>query len=65
MTADALAPCVAKSTASMILTVQDKYILVFLKKIFQLTAPSQCWEMIQIDANIFLFFLKGIHHGKS
>ena len=41
MTADALAPCVAKSTASMILTVRDKYILVFLKKIFQLTARSQ------------------------
>ena len=41
MAADALPPCVARSSAAMILTMQDKQALVILKEEFQQAAPSQ------------------------
>ena len=46
MAADALAPCVAKSSASKLLTMQDKCTLVLHKEGFQQRVPSQSWEMI-------------------
>ena len=45
--ADALAPYVAGTWAAVILTMQDKRILVFYKEGFQLPAATQFWEMIR------------------
>ena len=46
MAADALAPCVTSSSAAMILTMLDKWDLVFYQEIFQLTVSFYCREMI-------------------
>ena len=40
MAADALATCVARSSATMVLTTQDKQVLVFHEEGLQLTTPS-------------------------
>ena len=45
MAADALAPCSTRSSASiMILTMQDKWVLVFHRN---LLTKSQCWELTE------------------
>ena len=54
MTADAMAPCVARASAVMMLTLQDKRTLVFNEEGFQMPTPSQGWEMLE-NGNIFLF----------
>ena len=38
-------PYVAKASAAMILTMQNRYALVLLEEGFQLPLPYQCWEM--------------------
>ena len=43
--AEALATCVAKSSA-MVLCMQEKTVLVVHKEGFQLPVPSQWWEMM-------------------
>ena len=52
MAADDLAPCVARSSAAMVLTKQDKQVLIYHKDTFQLPVPSQWWEIIE-NANVF------------
>ena len=47
MVADALAPHVAMSSATMVLIMQDKQVRVFHKKEFQLHAPTEYWKMIE------------------
>ena len=44
ITADALAPCVARASAAVVSTMQDEWILVFHEKGYQPPAPSQCRE---------------------
>ena len=51
MAADALAPCVARSSAAMLLIMQDKLIFVFHEEGYQ-ELVWHFWEMIN-DANIF------------
>ena len=38
--------CFARPLAAMVLTLQDKWGLIFHKEIFQLPVPTWCWEMI-------------------
>ena len=57
MAADALAPCIARSSATMVLTVQGKWIFVFHEDEFQLPTPSQWWVMIKY-VNIHWWYLK-------
>ena len=45
MPADAMATCVAKASAAMVLTIQNKWVIVFQPESFHLPAPSQCSEM--------------------
>ena len=45
--ADALAPCVTKSSATMVLTMQDIQVLAIHEKRFQQPAWTWSWEMIQ------------------
>ena len=61
MAADALAPWVARSSATLILSTQGNRVPVTSKKGFYLSVQSQhChWEMIE---NEFFFFLKKIQH---
>ena len=51
MGADALAPGVARSSATIILTVQDKWVIVFNKEIFQLFLSYQFWKLMG-NANV-------------
>ena len=64
MAADALAPCVARASASMVLTMQDKQLLVFHKERFQRPVLSQDREMIE-NTNVFSCFLKWIQYEKG
>ena len=48
VTADALAPCITKSPAAMVLYKQDKQVLVFWMEKFQLPEHSQCSEIRQV-----------------
>ena len=52
MLADARATYIARSSEVLVFTVQDKQVIVFLGEGFQLPAPSQCQEMIEIT-NVF------------
>ena len=52
--ANALAPCVARSSATMILTMQDTHALDFHEEGFK--PPCQCWEWVK-DVDMFLCFL--------
>ena len=47
MTADALSPSVARSSASMALTMQDKYFFFVHEGRFERLSPSYFWEMIE------------------
>ena len=53
--ADALAPHSAMPPSAMILTMQDKHVIVYLKEGFPLPVLSQCWEMIMNCNYIFMF----------
>ena len=44
MSADALAPCITRTPATMVLTVLDKQFLVFHFEGFQLPVPILCWD---------------------
>ena len=57
MAVNALAPCVARSSAATALTMQDKQILILCWDEFQLPVLSQHQEMIA-NTNVFLCFLK-------
>ena len=57
MDADALAPSVSRTSATMVWNKQDKQVFVFHKEGFQLPVPYQCWEMID-NSNIFICLLK-------
>ena len=46
MTADAVAPCVARASAAMILALWNRQVLILNKKGFQLPVSSQCGGMI-------------------
>ena len=61
MVVDALAHCVARSSATMVLTMQDKQVFVYYWGINIATTPSQHWKLVE-NANIFICFLKWIWH---
>ena len=56
MVADVLLIQEAKASATMIFTMQVKWVPAFHKDGFQQTLPSTCWQMIE-NANTFLYFL--------
>ena len=60
MTTDALAPCVTRPSAAMVLCVQDKGALIFREEGFQLPTPFQCREMAEI-----FYDSKHIQHSKK
>ena len=45
MAADALVTCVARSSAAMVLNMEDKWVLVLYEEGFQLIVPPQYWKM--------------------
>ena len=45
MVADALAPCVARTSAAMIMITQNRQVLVLLEEEFQLPVSYQCGGM--------------------
>ena len=47
MAADALAPCIARPSTCIMLTKQDRWVLVFNEKGFQQPVSIQYWEIIQ------------------
>ena len=51
MGGEALAFCVARSSATMVLTMQDKPVLAFREERFQL--PSQCQFQVIIEKKIY------------
>ena len=60
MATDASAPCVARTWAAMVLTIQDKLVLSFHEEDFQPPVPSRCWEkcrkceyIFYVSSNIF------------
>ena len=53
MTADAVAPCVARTPAAMILTMWNGYVLVLFEEGFQPPVSYQCGVMTQ-NVNICL-----------
>ena len=53
--ADVLAPLVTRSSAAMVLTIQDKQILVLHVEGFQITTPFQFWEMM-VNTNIIYHY---------
>ena len=53
-----LAPCITMSSATMVLAVQDKQVLVFNEKGFQLYVTSQCWEIKWWKMQIHFCFLE-------
>ena len=55
MAAEALAPCVARTSAAMVLNMQNKQVFAFYEERFHLRQPYQCWERID-NANIILCF---------
>ena len=54
MAANALAPCVIKTSVTMPLTTQDHQVLVFHGEGLQLSAPYEYWEMTE-NVDMFLF----------
>ena len=55
MAADALAPCVAKASAAMILTLNDKQILVFNKKFFDYVDQPNAEELLKLTMYFHFF----------
>ena len=52
MAADALTLCVNKSSAAMVLVMQDNQVVVFQVEGFQLLVPFPSWEITEY-ANVF------------
>ena len=61
ITVDALAPCVARTSAPMILIMNNKPVLVLREEGFQLPVSCKCVRMIKI-LDTFLCFLWKIQH---
>ena len=61
MAADALAPCIARTSSAMVLTMQDNCILVFYEERCRLPAPSQCVDMTV--SNIGFITVHGLNEG--
>ena len=59
MPADALAPCVARSSAAMVLAMRNGQVLVFHEEGFQLPVSCQCRGLTE-DVNMFLFPLRNL-----
>ena len=57
----ALASCIARTSAAMVLTMLDKQVLIMHMKRIPLTAPSTFCEMIE-NMNIYFMFSKIIQH---
>ena len=55
MDPDDLAPCIARPSGDMLLTIQDTPVTVFHKEWFQPPAQMQCWDMF-VNENIGLMF---------
>ena len=53
-TVDALAPSISRLSVAMVLTTQDKQLLIFHKEGFPLPVPSHQWEMIEKCKYIFI-----------
>ena len=49
------APCRPSATMIHVLTMMNKQVLFFQKEVFQLPAPSPCWEMIKKCKYILMF----------
>ena len=45
--ADAMDPIITRSSVAMVLSMWDKWVLVFYEKEFQLSVSLFCWEMAQ------------------
>ena len=52
MAADGLAPCVTRWSATVVLTMHGKHILVIIGKGFQLPEPSWFWEVIWMQISM-------------
>ena len=73
MAANALAPCVARLSATMVSIMQIKQVLVFHEEGFQHVASFQCGEMInplcakfcRENINIYLHFMSLLHIDMS
>ena len=63
MAAEALVTYVARSSATMVLPMQNKQVLVFHKEGFQSPAPSQCWERYQMLICIHVFLENFTRHN--
>ena len=57
MAADALAPCVPRPSAAMVLNMQSKQVVVFHEAKFQTPVPSPCYEIMK-KTNTVLLVLK-------
>ena len=55
MSTDALAPCIARTSTAMILTVQARQVLVSSEEGFQLRVSSQCSEISAMRIILFIF----------
>ena len=64
MVSNVLAPCVTRSSATMIIKMQDNHVYVSHKEEFQLPVSSQFWEIrkMQIDFHVFLTHLSLVPH---
>ena len=49
MAADALAPGITETSATMVLTLQEKHVLVLYEKGLQLPVSYQCWGLIELE----------------
>ena len=64
MATEAVAPRVARVSAAIVLSIQNKRVLVFQEELFRLPALAQCPEMTG-NGNILWCFLKEIPRHKS
>ena len=55
----ALAPCVTRTSAAMILITQGSQAFVFDDKEFQLPVPSWCQDIINVDIFLTIQHIKG------
>ena len=65
MAADALAPRVMRTSAAILLTIQNKKVLGFHEEGFEVPAPYQFWEIIVKNIFMLLKKKKQIQFGKS
>ena len=58
MIADDLAPCVARSSATIVLTLQDERVLIFHEVKFPPSTPSKCGKRIILELRIYFYISK-------